>query len=182
MQPSSNLSKISIAIADDHTLVRRAVVDMIKGFEDFDVMFDASNGAELIEYLETCSVKPEICVLDIEMPVLNGFDTLKILKNRWPEIKVLVLTMIANEITIIKMLKAGANGYMLKAGDPLEFERALRAISSQGFFNSDLSKELLSPANKMKWPNITEREIEFLKLCSTELTYRQIADKTKISA
>src|SRR6185437_6144063 len=103
---------IKIALADDHAIVRKGISEIISTFGNFNVEIEA------IEDL------PDICVLDVNMPGMNGYETLLKIKDKWPSIKVLVLTMFNNEYSIIKMLSGGANGYLLKNSDPKELKRA----------------------------------------------------------
>ena len=173
---------IIVGVVDDHSLVREGMINLIHCFKGFDVRFNANNGQELIEQIEKAVVKPDICIVDINMPVMNGYDTLKALKQRWPQIKVLILTMIENEYAIIKMLTGGASGYMLKGGNTKELEIALRTIYDTGEYDSELSHHAKCIINnEEKLHNITNREIEFLKLCCSDLTYQEIADGMKIS-
>ncbi|MCD6063062.1 MAG: two component transcriptional regulator, LuxR family [Flavipsychrobacter sp.] len=101
---------INVAIADDHIVVRDSISNMIATFPGFSVTIEAGNGKELIEQLERAKPFPEICVLDIQMPEMNGYETMNFIKETWPNLKVLALSMLDDEFAIIKMLKMGARG------------------------------------------------------------------------
>lgn len=170
---------IQIAIADDHVIMRNGLSTLIASFPGFKVMLEADNGKELIEKLQQSSVKTDIVILDISMPVLNGYETLIELKKKWPDIKVLVLSMYNNEFSIIKMLRNGAKGYILKACDPNELNQALTDIHTRGFYNSELVSsrffQLIHSNNEHLLPRISDKEFQFLTHCCTELNYREIA-------
>lgn len=174
--------RILIAIADDHTLLRKGLADLVESFGSFKVIIEAGDGAELISKLETATVMPHICILDVNMPVLDGFGTLTQLKRKWPMLKVLSLSMYNNEFTIIRMLRNGANGYLLKNCDPNEFKNALLVINDKGFYEAGLmGKGIFNKSLHEHAVTITPKEMEFLKLCCSELAYKEIASKMQIS-
>src|SRR5882757_8789478 len=108
------VSKIKLAIADDHEIVRKGVMEIISGFGDFSIDIEADNGKDLYNKLLAAEVLPDIVVMDISMPVWDGYETLTAIKKKWPEMKVLILTMHKHEFAIIRMFRGGANGYLLK--------------------------------------------------------------------
>lgn len=167
---------IPIAIADDHIMMREAIRNMLASYYGFYVVIEADNGKELIERLDSAVVFPEICILDIQMPVMNGFETIVELKKHWPKLKILVLSMFNHEFNIIKMLKLGAGGYVLKGSSLEELHKALRGIYNHGYYSSELVASnffhMIQSDNPLY--NITDKEIEFLKYCSTDLSYREI--------
>jgi len=170
---------MKIAIADDHVLMRKGITDMIASF-GYNVVIEAANGRDLIAMLERTGTAPDICILDISMPVMDGYQTIAELQKRWPDIKVLVLSMVSNEYSIIKMLLEGASGFICKNIDPREFKTALEDIYTKGFYYSDLvSSQLYNgiKKNKLSLPEISPREKEFMAYCCSELTYPEIADK-----
>ena len=169
--------KIRIAIADDHTLLRNGLADMIDAFGPFKVMMQAGNGVELLEQLNSAAVLPHICIIDINMPVLDGFGVLAQIRKTMPGMKVLALSMYNNEFTIIRMLRGGANGYLLKNCHPNEFKHALECIYEEGFYEAERGKEKMNTEPV----SITPKELEFLKLCCSEFAYKEIADKMGIS-
>jgi two-component system, NarL family, invasion response regulator UvrY len=176
-------SLIKISMADDHTITRKGVMGIINSFGDFEVIIESTNGKELIDKMEQAEIKPEICILDISMPVLNGYETAAIIKKNWPEIKILALSAIDEEFSVVKMLRSGANGYVVKDCDPLELKRALLGIHNNSYYHSELvtGKLIHDIHHNNKMDSITTKEMEFLSLCCTDLTYRQIAEKMNLS-
>jgi two-component system invasion response regulator UvrY len=178
----SNPEKILIAIADDHILLRRGLADLIDDFGPFKVIMEANDGMEMVEKLSNASILPDICIVDINMPELDGFGTLIEIKKRWPAIKILALSMYNNEFTIIRMLRNGASGYLLKNCNPNEFKNALLGIYEKGFYEGGLiEKNIFSKSIHEQLITITPKELEFLVLCCSELAYKEIADRMGIS-
>jgi two-component system, NarL family, invasion response regulator UvrY len=176
---------IHIALADDHAMLRKGVAGVLSQFENMKVVLEASNGKELLDKIQLAATKPDICILDINMPVLNGYDTAAELRKRWPEIKILALSMYDTELNVIKMLRNGANGYVLKDSDPEELRNAINAVNKDGFYHSDIVTGrmlhiLHDPDGRINL-ELNEREMLFLKYCSTELTYKEIADEMCLS-
>lgn len=175
-----------VALADDHILLRNGLASLIESFGDYKVLFQADNGKQFIEKLKPGLV-PDLVLLDIKMPVMDGHETALWLQENYPDIKILSLSMYDDEHSIIKMFKAGARGYILKDCDPSELRAALHAIVSRGFYYSEMvTGNLIHSINekggnqKNKSP-LNARETEFLKLAATELTYKEIADKMSVS-
>ena len=176
---------INIAIADDHTLIRKGIVEIISSFKQYKVIIEAGNGAELLSAINESDQMPDICILDISMPVMNGYETLLIIKRTWPEMKVLVLTMFNNEFSILKMVLGGAKGYLLKDCTPAELELALNNLYRYNLHHSELVPEEMFDKEKYKHlkphQKITDKELLFLKYCCTELHYREIAELMEVS-
>jgi two-component system invasion response regulator UvrY len=177
----------TIAIVDDHELMAKALSGMVQKYEAYEVLYEVSNGKELIQRIKLKMV-PEIVLLDINMPEMDGFETALWLKNNYPEIKILALSMNDKEESIVKMLRNGANGYLLKGCKPHELKLALDSIVQKGFYyteyvTSQLIKSLTPDSLKHpvgQW-NLNEREINFIKLSCSDLTYVEIADKMCVS-
>jgi len=183
------LEKIKVVMADDHKLFRKGMVGLMNDFSNCKVIYEANNGEELIEQIASGSY-PDIVILDINMPVMDGFETALWLKKNHPKIKILALTMNDSEESIIKMFRAGANGYILKDAEPSELQFALNELMKKDFYYSEMvSGALLNNINhkqevisdNKEFVKLNEREIEFLKLTCTELTYKEIADKMFIA-
>ena len=175
---------VLIAIADDHAVVRDSISNMVSGLGTFKVTIKAGNGKELIEQLKKADPFPEICILDIQMPVMNGYDAMEYIRAYWPELKVLVLSMLEDEFAIIRMLKLGACGYLSKASDLEELQKALVYIHEKGYYSSEfIASNYFRSIKSGKSPTggFTERQMEFLKYCCTELSMKEIADKMSIS-
>ena len=176
---------INIALADDHTILRKGVSEILSKFADMAVVIEAGTGKELISKLQAATTLPDICVVDINMPEMNGYETAAEIKKRWPDVKILALSMYDTELNIIKMLRNGANGYVLKDSDPEDLRVAITRICKDGFYHSELVTGrmlniLYDPNGKMN-TELSDRELAFLSLCSTELTYKEIADQMCLS-
>jgi len=178
------MDTIRIALVDDHRLFRSGIISLINNFAGFSVLFEAANGEELIRRISP-KFKPDIILLDINMPVMNGRDTGGWLKEKYPEIHIIVLSMHDDPEEVLAMLRLGIKGYLLKDAEPVEFEQALQKVSSGEVYYPEFVTRLLIDAINPKTDNgklnLHPRELEFLKLASTELTYKEIADSMNIS-
>lgn len=172
--------KIQIAVVEDHTLLRKALLDFIHLFKEYKVVLEAANGQELIDQLQN-SVLPDIILLDINMPVMNGYETMTWLQKHYPQIKVLVLSMYSDEASVIKMLKLGAKGYITKNAEPEELKQALDCVYEKNFFLSEyVSGKVISGLNqsvdRINDPmQFTAGERGVLQMLCSELSYREIA-------
>lgn len=174
--------KKTITIVDDHLLIAKALQGIIDNFNDFEVISIAENGQDLIDKFKAGEPLPEIILLDISMPVMDGFETVLWLKENHPDIKVMALSMQGDDASVIKMIKNGAKGYLLKNTHPKDLEEALIKLNSEGYFYPDwASKIIFSSINEEKDEEktikISDREREFLKYTVTELSYKEIAEK-----
>ncbi len=179
----------SIVLVDDHSLLRMGLASLVES-QGNTVLFEADNGKEFIEKLDASNL-PHIVLMDINMPEMDGFETTQWLKENHPEVQVLALSMYDNETSIIRMLKCGAKGYILKDSEPAELKTAIDDIISKGFYYSDLvSGKLMHAINHMDDDDgdglknlvpLNDRETTFLKYTCTEMTYKEIADKMFVS-
>ena len=178
----------NIALADDHVLLRNGLANLIRNF-GHEVMFEANNGEDMIKYIQE-GKNPDLILMDINMPVKDGYETAAWLKNNYPGIKVLALSMLDDENAIIRMIKNGARGYVLKESEPAELKNAINAVLQKGFYYSEMVTGRLvhsisgvddESQNSQQVMQLTEREIEFLKLACTEMTYKEIAAKMYLS-
>lgn len=180
--------KKTIIIVDDHLLIAKAISSIIEKFEGYEVLYEAENGSKLVDQFRIKKNIPDIVLLDISMPVMDGFETAAWLKQNHPAIKVMALTMQGDDESLIKMIKAGATGYLNKNVHPTELEKALNGISEKGFYYPDwaTSRVLHALANEgsVTETNIklTQRETEFLTYSCTELTYKEIGERMFCSA
>ena len=180
------MNPIDIIIVDDHMLFSQALNGLVSNFEEFNVLNVLNNGKEIIDYISNNNQKPEIVLMDIQMPIVNGIEATNWLKNNAPEIKVLALSMECDEETILKMLRAGAKGYLLKDIHPNILHHAINEVHSNGFYYTEnVTKTLLNSVNgTSKSENsifLKDRELEFLKLTVSERTYKEIADAMCLS-
>lgn len=179
----------NVVLVDDHVLLRNGLANLIGSFGNYDVLFEADNGRKFIEKIET-GLLPDIVLMDINMPEMDGYETCVWLKDNFPQVKILALSMYDNESAIIRMFKAGVKGYILKDCDPSELKNALDAVMTKGFYYSEMvTGKLIHTINSLDEKQSTsknilqlsEREIMFLKLVCSELTYKEIADKMFVS-
>ena len=172
--------KKKIAIVDDHVLIAQAIKGVISNFKNFEVLYECENGKELIDKIIKKNLLPDIVLLDISMPIMNGFDTAKWLQENHPEIMVVVLSMQTDEESVNKMIKYGAKSYLLKNSHPRDLEMALNTMIENGYYYPDWASRLIfSGINKTngKLSNkLSDREKEFLRYCITEMSYKEIAE------
>src|SRR6185437_1439955 len=174
--------QIAIAIVDDHTLFRNGVAALLGEFDELKVVFDAENGEHLRQML-TKHTLPQVILMDINMPVMDGYAATKWIKENYPQIKVLALSMFEDDKAVIRMIKSGASGYVLKESKPRELFEAIKIINEKGVFINEMvsGKLLRSVSDKDQAPELSKKELEFLKLCCSELTYKEIADQMFVS-
>lgn len=181
------MDKIKIAIVDDHKLVSKALENMISFNPNFKVIMNCFNGEDFLEQLRATDDHPEVVLMDINMPIKNGIETTAEISKEFPNLKVIALTMEDNESTIIRMLKAGAKGYLLKDMSPDVLFDAIDIVHKKGIFYTDLvTQSLLKIKTEEKFTKevndtLKDREVEFVKLACSELTYREIADQMFLS-
>jgi DNA-binding NarL/FixJ family response regulator len=180
----------SVAIVDDHILLRNGLVNLIRGLETYAVLFGASHGKDIIKQLQPRYL-PDVDLQEINMPERDGYETALWLKRNYPGIKIMALSLYDNEHSIIRMMKNGAKGYILKEIDPMDFRRTLDLLLRKGYYYSELiSGKLIHAVSQLDEPDeplksvvsLNAREIEFLKLVCTEMTYKEIAEKMYLSA
>lgn len=175
------IERIPIAIVDDHTLFRQGVAGLLREFDELEIVFEAGNGKEMQEKL-IGHQQPKVVLMDINMPVMDGCEATKWLKSQYPDIHVLVLSMYDDDETIIKMIRCGACGYVLKESKPSDLLNAIKIINEKGVYLNDLvSGKLMRSFNSNPEISFTEKEREFMVHCCTELTYKEIADKMFVS-
>jgi DNA-binding NarL/FixJ family response regulator len=179
---------IQIAVVDDHILLRNGLANLINSFAGYHVSFEADNGKDFIAQLETHDT-PDIVLLDISMPGMDGFETAAWIKKNRPATKMMVLSMREDEEAIIRMVKAGAGGYILKDSKPAIFREALDELRDKGFYMNDLLSNKVLNYVKGEEENkeaaiiarLTEKELKFLELACTEKTYKEIANEMNLS-
>lgn len=171
-------SAIQIALVDDHVLLRAGLAGLIQSFADCSVLFEADNGKDFIQKIKKQGV-PDVVLMDINMPEMDGHETTCWLMDHYPQVKVLALSMYNNEAAIIKMLRAGVKGYVLKDSEPAELKQAIRAVMQVGFhYTETVTGKLISIVSRQdKEVDLNEREVEFLRLACSEMTYKEIADR-----
>lgn len=173
----------TIAIADDHRLFAEAVSDLIQRFDGYDMLFVAENGHDLLRYVKRKQI-PDILLLDVSMPEMDGFETAQYLQQNHPDIKIITLSMFDRGDYVARMVKHGVRGYLLKGCRPSELHLALDDVRTKGFHYSEFLTDKLirnlhigDPVTNPALPRLNAREMEFLKLSCSDLTYVEIADK-----
>lgn len=178
-------SKYKVVIVDDHALFACSLEKLINSFPNFETQYNLRNGLELQKKLTDDGVIPDIILIDINMPVLNGFETAEWLFRTHPGIKFLALTMEDDESSILRMLRLGAKGYLLKDIEPENLNSALNEVVEKGYYHSNkVSEALLHSLNPQEEEDLLgfrEHEITFIKLASSEMTYKEIAEVMNLS-
>jgi len=179
--------KIRLLIADDHTIFRAGVRLLLEAEPDIEVVGEALNGVEAAQMAE--SLHPDLILMDIGMPGMNGLEATRQIKSRFPHIHILVLTMHRTDEYFFEMLKAGASGYMLKAAETNELIGAIRAVArGEVFLYPTMARHLLqdylqrlNDPNETGQPSLTPREKEILRLLAEGYSNKEIADKLVVS-
>jgi DNA-binding NarL/FixJ family response regulator len=180
--------KIKIILLDDHILLRSALTKLINSFDECVVISDVGNGLELIEEIKLDKI-PDLILLDLNMPKMDGFETAKWLYKHHPSINILALTMYDSEIALIRLLQAGVKGFLKKDVHPNDLRYAIKSVSENGYFYSqDTTGKLANLFQKNPDSSqfidkaiLSEKELEFLRLASTYMTYKEIAFFLKIT-
>jgi DNA-binding NarL/FixJ family response regulator len=169
-------------------MLRNGLASLIKNF-GHEILFEANNGDDIINKIKEGS-RPDLVLMDINMPVRDGYETSSWLKENHPEIKVLALSMLDDENAIIRMIKNGARGYLLKESEPSELRSAINAVLQKGFYYSEMvtgrlvhsiSGNDVESYGSQQVIQLSDREIEFLKLACSEMTYKEIAAQMHLS-
>ncbi|SRX75413.1 response regulator transcription factor [Aequorivita antarctica] len=167
----------SVVVVDDHFLLSQAIGGLVQEFENFDVLYLCKNGQELLDKFENPQNIPDLVLMDIKMPILNGIETAEKLKTNYPNVKVLALSIEEDEYTILKMLRAGARGYLMKDTKKDILEKALLEVMRSGqYYTNTVSKILMDSIEKNIDTEIKDKELEFIKLACTDMSYKEIAE------
>ena len=178
-------ANIKIAIVDDHTLFRRGLAKLINHFNGYTVMYDLDNGRELQKVLEDKG-DIDLVLLDVNVPVMSGYEIAGWMREHYPEIRILAVSMENKEDSICRMLDAGARGYILKDAETSELKDALDNITHKGYYHSELVcasffNRIHKKTDTSISHNLNNREMEFLKLACSDFTYKEIADKMHLA-
>ena len=172
---------IKVALVDDHTILRKSLAVLVEMQAGYKVVLEADNGDEFRKLLKT-NPAPDLVLLDITMPVMGGVDTAKWLKQEYPEIKILALTMVTNEMVVIQMLKYGARGYLLKDCETSELRNALRSVIKTGYYyNEILTPRMVSRGPDSDLPELNNQEVIFLRWACSDMTHKEIAAEMQVS-
>lgn len=181
------MKKIKLAVVDDQLLFRRGIISLIKEFEEIEVVIEAGNGKELIEAIK--KRKPHIVLLDLQMPVMDGIETTAYLSEKYPDIKILILTMHDDDEFILHLIEKGANGFLLKNNSIDIVIDAIYSIVENGYyFNDRISKTMIKGLVRSKKikpvfqsVSLSDREIEVIILICKEYTNKEISERLCIS-
>ncbi|HWJ25494.1 MAG TPA: response regulator transcription factor [Flavisolibacter sp.] len=183
--------KIKLAMVDDHVLLRNALASLINSFTNCQVVCEANNGSDLIAKLSKLpsTQLPEVVLLDLNMPLMDGYDTSIWLRDNFPEVHVLMLTMYDSELTLIRLLQAGVKGFLKKDIDPAELKFAINSVMQSGYYYStqtagrlaNLFRNNAKDNLRIKHAMLEDNEIGFLKLACSDLTYKEIAQKMRLT-
>lgn len=180
---------LTIAIADDEALFRKGLKLLIEDYEGLQVILEANHGQHLLDQLAT-DILPDILLLDLKMPILNGIETAKILREKYPSIKIIVLSTHFSKAFILNMIELGASAYLAKNSSPDEVVETIQAVNNKGFhYNSEVMEVIRENMMKKNLPRnkpdlgeeLTKREKEILQLICEQFTTAEIAEKLYIS-
>lgn len=181
---------INIAIADDHVVLREGMIALLKEYDEFQVVASVNNGKELLQALKTC--KPDIILLDIEMPVMGGKEALEYIRVKYPKIKTIIMSMHFNDAYIIEFIKNGACGFLPKNCNIEKIVDAVHSVHDTGYYYDNkvsfvmaamLKKSTIitTPASSGNNHGFTKQELRIIKMICEHKTNNQIADELKLS-
>jgi len=186
--------RIKVSIVDDHILLRKAIANLIREEFKYSITIEADNGKDLIAKFEKNNPAnlPDIIIVDVNMPEMDGFETVSWLKKNHPQIKILIMSMYSDDLTIIRMLRLGVHGYLTKNSEPEELQIAINSIILKGHYYPDFitlklirslnaSNEQSFNTNFDTFIPLNNREREFIEFLCTEMTYQEIADEMDLS-
>lgn len=183
--------QIKLALADDELLFRQGLRAILGREKEFDVLFDATDGKDLMEQLRACEVKPEVILTDLKMPELNGVEATKLIHKEFPDIKIIALTSYFSKPFIVNMISIGAVAYLAKNSSPKLMVKTIKEVYEKGFYYDSqvlkfIQEGLLNPSEKKLKSNFdttyfTKREKEVLELICKQHTTNEIAEALFIS-
>ena len=181
---------IKIVLADDEELFRKGLLFLLERESNIEVQYEASNGQELVDYLKVCEVYPDIILMDLKMPFLNGVEATKLIHNEYPNINIIALTSYNTESFIANMINVGASSYLVKNASPQEMLNTIKEVAHKGFYYNEtvmrvIHKDIISSTKNAKSTLdddfLTVREKEVLELICQQLSTSEIAEKLFIS-
>ncbi|WP_276368439.1 response regulator transcription factor [Chryseolinea sp. H1M3-3] len=182
------MKKLKVYIADDHTLFRKAMVNLLRSFDRISDVKDAENGKELLTLIK--NEVPDVAIVDLQMPIMDGTETSTQIVQKYPEVKIIILTMHDSNKFILHMMDLGVHAFLLKNTEPDELERAIYAVADKDFYHNDLVASVLrknvterkiAQRPNFKPAELTEREKEILFLICQELTMKEIGQRLFLS-
>ncbi|HZI23710.1 MAG TPA: response regulator transcription factor [Chryseolinea sp.] len=182
------MKQLKVYIADDHTLFRKAMVNLLRSFERIADVKDAENGKELLTLIKY--EIPDVVIVDLQMPVMDGTETSTVILQKYPDVKIIILTMHDSNKFILHMMDLGVHAFLLKNTEPDELEKAIYAVADKDFYHNDLvaavlrknvTEKRMSQRPTFQLPELTEREKEVLLLICQELTMKEIGQRLFLS-
>ncbi len=178
---------ITIGLVDDHSITRKGIKTLLETDNQFKVVIEAQNGKEVLQQLKKSTTLPEVLILDLSMPDMDGFETINQLSTSYPSIKILIFSFYEAEDAILHAINKGASGFLFKTADPDKLLHAVQDVVKYGFYINDQIKKNYSLIKNTKTgkgfygkQKLTEKEIQFIRLASSNLTYKEIAVEMNI--
>ncbi|MBN8641269.1 MAG: response regulator transcription factor [Flavobacteriales bacterium] len=180
---------LRIGIVDDHLLFRKSMTLLINSFDGMHVVIDAENGRQFLNQLQDTTI--DVVLLDIQMPVMDGYETCKLLLNRFPDVKILIVSQLTSRESIHKIMELGAHGYFTKNTNPEQLELAIRSMHEEGFYFGLELGSVIKEA--MLWENnnpvdvvnhkdlFSDRELQIIRMICNEMKSKEIAEKLFIN-
>jgi len=176
--------KFKVYIADDHTLFRKAMVNLLQTFDGVSEVKDAENGKELLTLMKY--EVPDVAIVDLQMPVMDGADTSENIIEKYPDVKIIILTMHDSDKYVLHMMEMGVHAFLLKNTEPEELEKAIHSVIEKDFYHNEWVVSIMRKNVRAQRPNfsnddLTDREKQIVQLVCRELSSKQIADKLSVS-
>lgn len=185
-------NQIKILLADDEVLFRKGISFLLQKEENMKIVFEASNGNEILNFLKFNEIHPDIILMDLKMPDLNGVEATKIIQKNYPNIKIIALTSYNTKCFIANMIQVGATSYIVKTATPNEVVETINEVDKKGYYYNDSVLEIINESKFLPFNPInenldedlllTKREKEILRLICFQLNSTQIAEKLQVSS
>lgn len=178
-----NTAVIKVAFAEDHDALREGMINILNLHPFIQVVADAPNGKLLLEYFSQLESLPDVAILDIGMPVMNGYATAQEIGKKYPSVKTIAYSFYNDEFNIIKMIRCGAVGYLVKGQTSVpDIFKALQEVYTKGYYYSNaVNEEIFEKARQMEIPEFNDKEMQFLSYCCDGLSNKEIAEKMFVS-
>jgi two-component system invasion response regulator UvrY len=184
----NSASPVKVVLADDHLLLRNALASLINEFDNCRVIFHCNNGQEMIDFFKG-GAAPDVAILDLNMPLVDGFDTADWIRQNHPSTHILMLTMFDSELSLIRLLQCGAKGFLKKDVHPDELKTAIQSVMTTGYYYSNhttgkivnLFRNTSDGKLGLQRSMLTDMEVAFLRLACSDMTYKEVAQKMHLN-
>lgn len=182
------IRKLKVYIADDHTLFRKAMVNLLQTFKGVGMVKDAENGKELLTLIKY--EVPDVAIVDLQMPMMDGTEVSENILEKYPDVKIIILTMHDSEKYILHTMEMGVHAFLLKNTEPDELEKAIHAVVEKDFYHNELVASVLrknfgekkrSKSSGTRRADLSDREMQIVRLLCLELTNKEIGDRLGLS-